>query len=131
MFPKKIVFFGVLVFAGLAYLLKDKSLSQLQSGETRKYEERKIENKKLREDPNYKEKEAKAKAQERGFKFLPKECYTNNKKGWEFVKILAAESGSYKVVFCHKYKGCTEQQSIPFMDLEYEFKRATKIKCSR
>lgn len=131
MIPKKLIFFAALVLGGIAYLLKDKSLNDIQPAETRRYVEKKEQLKKLRKDPQALEKEEKAKAKERGYQYLVGECLTNHKDGWEFTKILAIGERTYRIVDCHKYKGCTEQQDVDWAEIEYEYKHGRKIACSR
>jgi hypothetical protein len=138
MIPKKLIFFGLLVFGGLAYFLKDQGLNKLQpkavqedikareaAKEGRTYlgaeEEKKLEAKKALEED----------AKKRGYRFLPGQCVSNREDGWEFTKILGVGDGTYKLIDCHKYKGCTEQKELPWTDIEFEYRKGRLIECSR
>ncbi len=149
MIPKKILFFGLLVLAGVGFLLKDMRLSKLQSEDLQKELKRKEEARKVTSSskpgvgkniggaenvPSAEEQalaQEKRKAAERGYRFLPGECVTNRKDGWEFTKILGIGEETYKIIDCHKYKGCTEQTEVSWRDLEFEYRAGNVIPCSR
>ncbi len=123
MIPKKLIIFFALVIGGIGYLLKDRSLEEFQTEETRKGSEakRRLEEQKKKE----------LEKEKRGYRFDPNTCVTNDKDGWEFTKILAIGDKKYRIIDCHKFKGCTEQKDISWTDIDYEFRHGRIIKCSR
>lgn len=138
MIPKKLIVFGLLVFAGLAYLLKDQGLDKLQSKDVQQRLEtsKKMKEKRALEAQGITEEQAKKQklqeeADKRGYRFLPGQCITNRKDGWEFTKILGIGDRTYKIIDCHKYKGCTEQKELSWTDIEFEYRSGRIIPCSR
>lgn len=123
MIPKKLIIFFALVLGGIAYLLKGRSLNELQSGEIRQ--------KAMKEKMVVAEKEAEKERIEKGYQYEAGTCLTNDKDGWEFTKILAIGDKTYRLIDCHKYKGCTEQKDVSWTDIDYEFRHGRKIKCTR
>jgi hypothetical protein len=149
MIPKKILLFGLLVLAGVGFLLKDMRLSNLQSKDLQKELKRKEEARKITtsspkgegntigdaSDNMSPEEKALAKekqlATERGYRFIPGECISNRSDGWEFTKIVGLGEETYKIIDCHKYKGCTQQTEVSWRDLEFEYRAGKVIPCSR
>ena len=134
MIPKKLIFFAALLLGGIAYLLKDKSLGVFQSKAVQKdMAVRKAvkEKKEYKSPEQIKKEKAVADAKAKGYRFLPGQCISNREDGWEFTKILGIGDGTYKIIDCHKYKGCTEQKELPWSDIEFEYRTGRLIKCSR
>ncbi|GEM_PF-2301307 len=131
MIPKKLIFFAALILGGLAYFLKDKSLNDFQSADVQADLKKREEIKKLKADPLALEKEKLAKAKERGHKYLAGICLSKQKDGWEFTKILGVGERTYRIIDCHKYKGCTEQQDVPWTEIEFEYRHGVEVPCSR
>lgn len=131
MIPKKIIFVGLLIIGAIAFFLKDRSLIEFQS-ETVQREMKGRDKSRTSEDPE-KEKEEKMKedAKNRGYRFLVGQCVTNRKDGWEYTKILYVGDHVYRIIDCHKYKGCTEQKDISWSDIEVEYRQGRVIPCSR
>ena len=75
-----------------------------------------------------KQEAAKKEAEKRPHKYNAGDCLTLN-KGWEFTKITKVSDGLYEVIDCHKYKGCGKVTSLEWYQLEFEFKKGTKMKC--
>ncbi len=124
MIPKKILFFSLLIIGGLAYFLKDKDLSDIQNDPSL--------NRGLREKRAAdKAKEARDKLTKNGNKYVAGECLTLRKDAWEITKILAVGERVYTVVDCHKYKGCTENQDLPWHQIEFEYRSGRIIDCPR
>ena len=124
MIPKKIIFFGLLIIGGLAYILKDRDISEIQSDPRVNRAGRQAKAQKDAE-------EARMEKTKRGNKYVKGECLTNTKDGWEITKILAVGENVYTIIDCHKYKGCTEQKDLPWHQIEFEYRSGRTIKCPR
>lgn len=141
MVPKKMILFGLLVLLGVGYLLKDANLNKLQSEDMQKHLRDKEKARAVTADnpdgdPNLVDQEdplvkAKKEAQEKGYRFLPGQCVSNRADGWEFTKILGIGKETYKIIDCHKYKGCTEEKEISWQDIEFEYRQGRLVPCSR
>lgn len=141
MIPKKMILFGLLVLLGVGYLLKDANLNKLQSEDMQRHLKRKEKARAVTADnpngdPNLVDQEdpmvkAKKEAEEKGYRFLPSQCVTNRSDGWEFTKILGVGEGTYKIIDCHKYKGCTEEKEIRWQDIEFEYRQGRVFDCPR
>lgn len=134
MIPKKLIFFGILLFVGAAYLLKDKGLDSLQSKSVQKNLKARKKTKEARApetEAELKLQAMKEDAKEKGYRFLPGQCVSNRTDGWEFTKILGIGDGTYKIIDCHKYKGCTEQKELSWSDIEFEYRSGHLVECTR
>lgn len=147
MIPKKLIFIAILIFAGAAYFLKGQSLRNLQSPDLQREMIRKEKVKELNakglQNVTKKELDAMVNAEltgqkvedprKSGNKFLKDQCVTNREDGWEFTKILDVMEmeRSYRIIDCHKYKGCTEPKVFPFHEIEFEYRTGRIITCSR
>ena len=124
MIPKKIIFVGLLIIGGLAFLLKDRHISEIQNDP----DLGKAHRNSKRAEEFAKERMEKTK---RGNKYIVGECLTNQDNGWEIIKILAVGENVYTIIDCHKYKGCTEQKDVPWHQIEFEYRNGRTIKCPR
>lgn len=124
MLPKKIIFFGLLIIGGIAYLLKDRDISEIQNDPN--IGKAHFEKKKREAEANDRMEKTK-----RGNKYIVGECLTNQENGWEITKILAVGENVYTIIDCHKYKGCTEQKDLPWHQIEFEYRNGRTIKCPR
>lgn len=146
MLPKKLIIFGLLVIAGVGYLLKNKSVNMLQPKDLQKELELKAKKRALKKqgisdtsnmdldkvDVNG---EPKAPAEDDprklGNKFIVGQCLTNRDDGWEFTKILGVGPRVYKIIDCHKYKGCSMPSEVSWAQIEFEYRSGKIIECSR
>ncbi len=116
---KMIIFGGLFIIGLAAYFLQGKDLSDLQPSsvgqpKVEKFVEEKKEIEKKPGDPLY----------------GVGDCLTKRKDGWEFTKILGVADRMYKVVNCHKYKGCGRTTEIPTYQIEFEYKKTgRKMPC--
>lgn len=142
MLPKKLFIFGLIVVAIVGYLLKGKSLSMLQSKEVQQEMDIKAKKRALKKqgitDTSKmdlskidKDGEVKDDPRKQGNKFIEGDCITNRADGWEFTKILAVGPRVYKLIDCHKYKGCSMPQELPWSQIEFEYRSGKVIPCSR
>lgn len=142
MIPKKLIYFGLFVVAVVGYLLKDKSVNMLQPKEVQRELELKEKKRALKKQgitdtskmdlstitPSGEKKDDPRK---QGNKYVAGNCLTNRKDAWEFTKILAVGPRVYKIIDCHKYKGCSMPKELPWSQIEFEYRSGKIIPCSR
>lgn len=117
------IFLGLLIIGGIAYFLKDADVQDLQSDTVKPFAKRTMG----RKNNSGTDKEEK----DLGNRFKEGECISNRDDGWEYTKIISVGDHVYRVIDCHKFKGCTEQNDVSWSQIEFEYRRGSVIPCRK